>query len=51
MKQKVRIAMALLPVLAFFATMTPLGGNNGGGNVCVIGGDIVVCAPTNDPPS
>ena len=51
MKQKVRIAMALLPVLAFVASMTPRGGGPGGGNVCVIAGDISACVPPGDQPS
>ena len=51
MKQKMRVVLALLPALALVASMTPRGGRDGGGNICVIGGEIVACVPPGDSPS
>jgi hypothetical protein len=51
MKQKMRVVLVLLPALALVVSMAPRGGKDGGGNICVIAGDIAACAPPNDSPS
>lgn len=61
MEQMIRRCAALLSAVALAAgagwvagPMAPhdnKGGGNNGSNICVIAGDIVVCAPPNDSPS
>jgi hypothetical protein len=56
MKQTTRRALAVAPVLALAVGLTVAARWAGpddeqGGNICVIGGDIVACVPpTSEPP-
>jgi hypothetical protein len=62
MTQTQRRGLALAPALLLVAALAGIarpttpsgdrrGGDGNGGNICVIGGDIVACVPPGDSPS